>query len=494
MQEQRKFSPADQKRHRHNNKHSSPYHNKPDRQVLMLNQQIVRCRREQQIPAPSKIAQSQSDQLNGGHSPQQRPNPARQEVREDQDTDRGIAQWKQNRQGHRNVNCSTVIQLIHNSISVRPSAIWRQLFTALLLITGMWAHASEEDGRIKALMHSFVLEFSKMSPYLVNEQVFTSAKGRETINESLKNLSSKIKSPPPGLKQSPGFRITYGLLADHLQKTQQAFDSGEMEYARMRVNGIGNLCAACHMQAPKISHFSAFEFVTERNKTVTFENAEFLFVIRRYDEVLPMLDKLVREYPKSSITSDQLNEAYRRKLAIFARVFKDPNAAIENLNQDLKNKEIPVDVRRNIESWLTTLNDWKKEKVDPSKLKTPELIQYVSKNLPKDLGRKIAPGSPQLLQVLRLSGLLYERLYRDDEGDQTQALLYYLAQCERSLAPLYWYSVNEIYLKECIVQYPKKSYSKKCYDAYREGMQERYFGRPMPEGVTLSLEALRRYL
>ena len=73
-------------------------------------------------------------------------------------------------------------------------------------------------------------------------------------------------------------------------------------------------------------------------------------------------------------------------------------------------------------------------------------------------------------------------------------MLYLLARCERSLAPLYWYSLSEIYLKECIVQFPKQSYGKKCLDAYEQGMHERYFGKPIPEGVKNSIESLKRYL
>lgn len=63
---------------------------------------------------------------------------------------------------------------------------------------------------------------------------------------------------------------------------------------------------------------------------------------------------------------------------------------------------------------------------------------------------------------------------QSSKGAVTQEMLFWLAKCERSLSTLDWYSLNEIYLKECIVQYPKQSYSKACYDAYAEGMQTFY--------------------
>ncbi|NJL24320.1 MAG: hypothetical protein HC902_03520 [Calothrix sp. SM1_5_4] len=333
-----------------------------------------------------------------------------------------------------------------------------------------------------------------MNPYLLSEQAFNSPEGKAQVAESLKELTGRIKKAPEEIKSTPGFRITYSLLTDHIRKTEEVFKKGEMEYARMRLNGMGNLCAGCHMQAPKVSRFSSFEFVVERGRQVNFENAEFLFVIRRYDEALPLFDKLVREYPKNGLASDRLNEVYRRKLAMFARVYQNPDMAISNLKEDLKNAELPVDVRRNVESWIAALEKWKKEKVDPAKMKSPELVAYVAKKLPGSMVRKIAPESPDLFDLLRLSGLLYARLYNEKASPQTQEMLYYLAQIERSLSPLYWYSVSEVYLKECVVQYPKKTFSKKCYDAYREGMEERYAGKDIPEGVRQSIEALKDYL
>jgi cytochrome c556 len=380
-----------------------------------------------------------------------------------------------------------------------PAAILIYLLAAATM-NGAAADSPPEpkatDGATKGLMHAFVLEFAKMNPYLTGDKAFNSAEGKATIGKSLKVLANKVKDPPPALEKSPGFRITFGLLADHLRKTEEAWRAGETDNVRMRVNGVGNLCAACHMQAPKISNFSAFEFVTERSKAANFHNAEFLFVIRRYDDALALYDQLVRGYPKSGITSDQLTEAYRRKLAIFARVYRDPVKAGANLAEDLKNSNLPADIRKNIEGWSAALTAWKSEKTDPAKLTTPQLLDYAAKNLPADLVRKIAPDNPQLLNLLRISGLLYERLYREPPAPNkdTQGLLYFMAKCERSLAPLYWYSVNEIYLKECVVQYPKQAYSKKCFDAYQEGMQERYFGRPLPESVQTSIEAMKQFL
>ena len=85
-------------------------------------------------------------------------------------------------------------------------------------------------------------------------------------------------------------------------------------------------------------------------------------------------------------------------------------------------------------------------------------------------------------------------LYSETDPKTTQELLYYLAMCERSLSPLNWYSLNEIYLKECVVKFPKQPFSKKCYESYRSGMEERFIGRRVPEEIQNSIDALKDYL
>ena len=488
---------ARDKRDQKQNRDSCPDPGKFPSQIQMPIEQILLSHRKRHRPSASKIRKSRSGNLHSAQGEQEKPRIVGKELSPYQNAKEQMSERKKYRQGQRNMNRSTVMNHVHSGITVMAHTLLSQLALMTFIFAvgfSSLCSAEEDRGRTKALMHSFVLEFAKMSPYLASEKDFTSEKGKAVIGESLQSISSKIKTPSPLIKENSGFRISYELLSDHILKTKAVFDRGEMEYARLRVNGIGNLCASCHMQAPTIAKFSAFEFVIGKNEKINFENAEFLFVIRRFDESLAQFDKLIREYPKGSLTSERLTEAYRRKLAIFARVLRDPIGAVNNLKEDLKNKSIPTDVRKNVESWIETLNSWKVEKTNPENMPTEELIAFVAGSLSRDPGRKIAPSHPELLKLLRLSGLLYDRLYKEPNGAYTPQILFYLAACERSLSPLYWYSLNEIYLKECIVKFPANPFAKKCYEAYKSGMQERYFGKPLPEGVQQSLEAFKKYL
>jgi hypothetical protein len=227
---------------------------------------------------------------------------------------------------------------------------------------------------------------------------------------------------------------------------------------------------------------------------VSFDNANFFFLIRRYDFALNQFEKLIRGYPTSGVSSDQLNEVFRRRLAIYVRVLRNPKLGVLALKEDLKNTKLPRDTRQNVLEWISALEKLSLEPTDVSEWKTPALIAYVNKKLPFQANRKMPTSDPQLITMLYLSGLLYERLYKEPSGPYTQELLYNLAICERSLAPVIWYSISEIYLKECVVKFPRQPFSKKCFDAYEDGMRERFMGRTPPESIRQSIEALRSYL
>ncbi|MGE0526598.1 MAG: hypothetical protein AB7P49_05995, partial [Bdellovibrionales bacterium] len=210
----------------------------------------------------------------------------------------------------------------------------RNLFVLIaLVLNGSFLPADDHGAQVKPLMHVFLMELEKLSPYLNSEKGLESEKAKEQISSSLSILERKVRNAPPSIKENPGFRISFSLLSDHIVKTKAVFEKGEYDYARMRLNGTTALCAACHLQTPKVSTFSPFSGLEERIRAVNFNNASFLFVIRRYPEALAMYDELARKYPESKVTSDELKDLYRRKLSIFARVTKDPRQALENLDR-----------------------------------------------------------------------------------------------------------------------------------------------------------------
>lgn len=337
----------------------------------------------------------------------------------------------------------------------------------------------------------------KLRPLISSEAEFENPKAQPQIAASLNTLEKQLsRNAPKGIENNPGFRITYDLLAQHLRQTKKAFDAKKLPYARQRLNATTNFCMTCHTQTPE-AKASFFGPLNEDSglKPITVSNAEYLFITRRYDQALSKIDALVRQYPKSDLKSDNFMDVYRRKLAIFARVYRKPKDAIANFKADLASKEIPMDVRRNVEAWIQFFENWQKEKEDPAEFPTDKLLSFVEKNMPIEQTRQISPADPDVVAKLRFSGLLYERLFKEGNSPSAQKLLFYLSGIERQLSPLYWYSLSDAYLRECVIRYPKQSYSQKCYDAFATDLKNRYLDQGKGDDeVEAQLAGLKPYL
>lgn len=350
-------------------------------------------------------------------------------------------------------------------------------------------NTNSERQEIRSLMHSFSREMQDLKSYLVSDKAFQSASGKKAIGEMLKTLVAKTDSEkaPTHIEQSPGLRINYSLLTDHFQRTQQLFEHGQFEYARMRLNGTTALCVNCHTQTPDKRRFSKASVESEPS---TFENAEFLFITRKYDHAIAMGSELIRNYPANKLTPEDLTQVYRHKLAIFARVQRDPKLAIASFQGDLKNGKLPKELVAKIQDSIKAFQGWNEGQVVSDQSTDDQLIQFVD-SLEVQPGSKKTLSGDETVNLLRVSGLLYERMMKP--GAKVPEILRALGLCEKDLSSLYWYSLSDVYWKQCVTMAPKTPTAKKCFAAYEESMNARYKGSP-PEFIRSSIEALRKYL
>jgi len=345
------------------------------------------------------------------------------------------------------------------------------------------------------LMHTFERELSALRPYLVSDEKFQDPKAKPEIQKSLDSLESAVKSArPPTIETNPGLNLNFSMMSYHIQRTKRVFERGNYEYARRNLNATTGFCVTCHTQTPVPKASLGGLWVDPTSEPVSLESAEFLFITRRFDLALERYDQLARKFPKSGLQPGQLADVYNRKVALFARVMRDPQAAIENLKKDLENKELPADIQTNLKAWIGDFERWKNESPKLTEMSRDVFLEHVRKIRPTQT-RTLVPSDPDLVRNLRISGLLYEHLMKDPSGDGAQEILYDLALFERQLAKLYWYSPYQSYLRECVLKFPKKPLSKSCFEMYESEVTEQFAGRSaLPEDVRSSLEALRRTL
>ncbi len=375
----------------------------------------------------------------------------------------------------------------------------RLVITVLVLIQASqtWAEAEASDIKLKVLMHSFLSETEKLRPYLSSEESFSNPKAQKAISASIAKLQNKAHDEMPDtIQRNSGFRLNFGMLKYHFRKTQEAYDLGALELARQNLNATGAICLGCHSQLPK-KEGKAFPVWAVRNKAekLTLEAAEYLFVMRNFEGALSAYDELVQGFPKNKLQASQLPELYRRKLALLARVQRDPSAAIVSLNKDLSNSKLPADIRQELKAWIGYFEQWQKETVNPETLTTEALLKHVKENMPEGIERRIAPADPEVVRYLRLSGLLYERLLREPGTVTAQELVFRLALIEKVLAKKYWYSLHQAYLRECIIGFPKSAISQQCFETYSKDVEDQFAGRSqIPPGAQSTIDSLKKYV
>ncbi len=351
--------------------------------------------------------------------------------------------------------------------------------------------------QLMTLMHTFEKELTKLRPYLVADEKFKDPANRAEIQKSLKVLEESVKGDRPAtIEGNPNFSLNFSLMSYHVQRLIRAFDHGGFEIARRDLNATAHFCVTCHTQIPTPKGSLAGLWMGPETEAATFENAEFLFITRRFKAALEKYDELVRKFPKSGLKSEQVGEVFNRKLALFARVMRDPHEAVINFKKDLENKELPAEFQTNLKTWILAFESWKAEKTKIDSMKIDELVAFANKNRPTADTRKLTSSDPELVRALRLSGKLYEFLTKDPGGKHSQEILLNLALIEKQLSQLYWYSLYQSYLRECVLKYPKKPLTKTCFDLYEADVKEQFASElvSLPSDVRNTIEVLRRNL
>lgn len=366
----------------------------------------------------------------------------------------------------------------------------RKLILILVIFSSSLLH-SEPAGNVietKALMHYFFGALLNMKPFMTSFEEFKKPANSEKIRKELNLLKDKIVIEPPSqLVNSTGFNFSYNLMARHVGEIVHLYDFKIYAQAWEKLNATTSFCIGCHTRLPEkvnnvINQWSKLELVKGSSKTLA--DAEFLFLSHQYSSAIEFYDFKIRSFDSKTEEKTELLKMYERKLTFFARVLRDPKAAIESLKRDLKNTKLPKQIQDAIKAWIENFRDLEKISTDSLK-NAKEIIKQNSSD------KKIDLFDPTLIKLLFASGIIYERIFKITKSDESADLLYLLSLVERQLAPIRYYSLSDIYLYECVSQFPKSTIAKSCFKDYELSMKLKY-GGTVPEFINISIESLRK--
>ncbi len=360
----------------------------------------------------------------------------------------------------------------------------------------------------KLVMNQVYESFVNIVPY-VYAHAELDKKNTDILLGHLNNISDAFKKAKHvEMLQIPGFKPTLETINVHLKETIDSLNAKNTIFAKSRLQAMTTLCMNCHGQISSKMAKNAFNeslFKEKRERfSSDFEFANYLFLVRRFDESQAYYEKALlsalEKNQKGSegnliddkIVNGEIFSSLRKILAINVKVNFNPEAAIKILNKYKNHKSLSKLTRNDIDLWIKGLENIKSVKLDKFNSAKLFLDTYLTKFFEnKD---RIISGNEDIT-LLMASGFLSKYLSdKKDTKDESSEILYWLSIAERRLSHSYFFSLSDLYLKECIVKNPTNPWAKKCFSEYEDALTFGYtgsLGTEIPKSEKVELERLR---
>lgn len=363
------------------------------------------------------------------------------------------------------------------------------LFIVLFLSHGVLAYAE-----MKPKMDEMLQYIYDLKPLITSETRFQDPANGPLINSTLQKmivLSEKIKHEDKVKKTA--LQVPAMSMSRQLKEAQSVFNSGNKFYSLWLVRANLSNCVACHTQLPaqstRFGSKSKSDFLVN-----TFQEAEFLYIVRNFDKAIDMYDRALAEYPGNQISPQDLDQAIFRKVFYFTRVKRDMKALSASLTKNLKNEDLLPSTARLLKDYSDAAKQVATEKIPPFKSDN-DVKAYVEKSLDKELVGEFAYGDAKRnLRNLRLSGFLYEYLDKNPDTELKPYIYYWLSFCESRWERGLQDSLPESYLRKCITEFPKSPIAPKCFKEYEDLMKFGYTGSAgtnIPPDIQEELQKMR---
>ena len=348
------------------------------------------------------------------------------------------------------------------------------------------------QAQAKAVMSNIYDSYVKLIPYIysTNNRLnkFTvknrnnpeDKKEKEELLKNLNDLSTYFKGAKhAAFFQKPGFKPSLETINNHLEETILSVQSDNYLFAQKRLNVLGALCVSCHSQLPESVSKIAFGDNVKKEKRDRFDSdfsyANYLYVVRRFDEAKEYFSKVLESdlnAPKAD-NNKEIVSSLRRIISIDTKIkfnYEFAHASIAKWEND---KRFTNEDQKMIKRWSADLATWSTFNLE----KMESLPKFIEKHLsPLDMKQEIAFTGEKDISLLISSGILLHHLVENPQTDLAPEILYWLSLVDHRMSQTYFFSLGDLYLKDCVKKYPKSPYARKCYQEYADSIEAGYSG------------------
>lgn len=315
----------------------------------------------------------------------------------------------------------------------------------------------------------------------------------KVIENALESLSKLFANAKPFIKKkSDGYQISYEFVSEYLKVVKTVLASQHIDNARSHLYALGEICTTCHTQDTTLR--TLFSGTARDQFDTDYAYAEFNYMTRNYNEAVKYYEKHLQSPRKK--TEIEIIQPLQRIITIYTQVNNKPAEGIALLRKYLKLKDHTMDTEIQLENWIRGLEQLHNNGLINDKAVTFDALKAYTKKYLGDLDKlniEIYSNAKQEVQRVWLRGQLYHYLNAKPAADEIPVILYWLSVADRSIAYNFYFSMTDLYLKQCVMKYSRHPYAHRCYREFRAYVDYTYTrsGDPIPAGIKKELRELK---
>ncbi|MBY0413971.1 MAG: hypothetical protein K2Q18_07390, partial [Bdellovibrionales bacterium] len=324
--------------------------------------------------------------------------------------------------------------------------------------------------------------FVKVIPYVYSDEknmevLRTDPGQKEKLLKNLTDISEFFKSARHvEYFQRPGFRPSLETINYHLEDTINSVKSNNYVFAQKRLKALTALCISCHSQLSEKASENTFGNAIKKVKRDNFESdfgyGNYLFLVRRFSEAEKFFDLSIEKALKDG-NEAELYPSLRRIVSINSKINFSPKGVTAFTEKYLTYPLLPPLAKNTLVNWNSEIKKW--QGFEPKKVKS--IDAFIKKYLvPLENKRDQALSGEFDITLLVASGVLSKHLNDFPKSKLAPEILYWLSIAERRLSSTYFFSLSDLYLKDCVKLYSKSKYAQRCYDEYADNIEFGYSG------------------
>lgn len=344
-----------------------------------------------------------------------------------------------------------------------------------------------ERGNTRAAMGEILEALGVALPLSLSEARLREPEDRAALERAARTLARNAEAlEDHGGDRSAGFAFLSGRLAGDARDVVRRLERDRPEEARFLLQQLVDNCVACHSRLPGDARPLGERLLADLDarELAPAERARLLVATRQFDRALSAYEALFRD-PERDPAQFDFQGLLADYLVVAVRVRGELPRARETLEALARREDVPLYLRRTLESWTLALEELPERPEAGSPLeRARSLLEAGARRSGDPMDRA------SLVHQIRASGLLhrYVRAHPDPSPETAEAY-YLLGLTETNIGRSYWLSQAEHYLETAIRMAPGSETAERAYALLERETLAGYSGS---SGLHLPTDVLRR--